>query len=520
MANGNERKRISDIITEEEIMKWQPGDNILISAPMGAGKSYFCKNSLYEIAKGLEGKILMLLHRANCVEQFKSEIEQDAKEDIIDIRTYQSIEQRELRRSRNQIQLANYMYAVSDEFHYYFNDSSFNNKTAVSFKKIVNDASTVHVFMSATGDHMSKYMKKYIHEHGLKEPIEYKLPDDFSFMNELIFFYKDESMEELIKTKINTGEKGIFFVQSAEKAYKLYKKYSKNCIFNCSSSNKKYYQYVDKEKISELLEQQQFDEDILITTSCFDAGINIIDRNLKYMVIDLVDICSLIQCMGRKRIQDIDDKLSIYIHAINNQKLAGLKRSTDLKIKMADVYIESGYSIEKLLKEYPMQNDMNNILYDEIVLAQDGSISYKKVVNELMYFKKKEDIEEYDLMINMGKFGYCMFLAKKFGFYDKKTERYTYTMMKEEHELEDYLERLVNEGTVFLRAKDRLELISKINAKQNGKLLKKWQTLNQILEEREIDYRIKEFETTRYIQDVSGNKKKKKFKRAWKVVKF
>ena len=63
-------------------------------------------------------------------------------------------------------------------------------------------------------------------------------------------------------------------------------------------------------------------------------------------------------------------------------------------------------------------------------------------------------------------------------------------------------------------------MISKINAKQNGKLLKKWQTLNQILEEREIDYRIKEFETTRYIQDVSGNKKKKKFKRAWKVVKF
>ena len=137
-----------------------------------------------------------------------------------------------------------------------------------------------------------------------------------------------------------------------------------------------------------------------------------------------------------------------------------------------------------------------------------------------MYFKKKEDIEEYDSMINMGKFGYCMFLAKKFGFYDEKTERYTYTMMKEEHELEDYLERLANEGTVFLRAKDRSELISKINAKQNGKLLKKWQTLNQILEEREIDYRIKEFETTRYIQDASGNKKKKKFKQAWKVVKF
>lgn len=520
MANGNERKRISDIITEEEIMKWQPGDNILISAPMGAGKSYFCKNSLYEVAKGLEGKILMLLHRANCVEQFKNEIEQDAKEDIIDIRTYQSIEQRELRRSRNQIQLANYMYAVSDEFHYYFNDSSFNNKTAVSFKKIVNDASTVHVFMSATGDHMSKYMKKYIHEHGLKEPIEYKLPDDFSFMNELIFFYKDESMEELIKTKINTGEKGIFFIQSAKKAYKLYKKYSKNCLFNCSSSNEEYYKYVDKEKISKLLERQQFDEDILITTSCFDAGINIIDRSLKYMVIDLVDVCSLIQCMGRKRIQDEEDKLDIYIQAMNNQKLAGLRRSLEVKTKMATAYINSGYSMEKLLKYYPMQNDMNNILYDEIVWAQDGSISYRKAVNELMYFKKQEDIKEYDLMINMGKFGYCMFLAKKFGFYNEETERYTYSIMKENQELEDYLEKLANDGTIFLQRKDRSDLINKINAKQNGQLLKKWPTLNQVLDERGIDYRIKDFPTTRYIQDDFGNKKKRIYKHAWKIVKF
>ena len=43
------KKRISDIITKEEVSKWEIGSNILVSAPMGAGKSYFCKNTLYLI---------------------------------------------------------------------------------------------------------------------------------------------------------------------------------------------------------------------------------------------------------------------------------------------------------------------------------------------------------------------------------------------------------------------------------------------------------------------------------------
>ena len=101
----------------------------------------------------------------------------------------------------------------------------------------------------------------------------------------------------------------------------------------------------------------------MITTSCFDAGINIIDTDVKHIVIDIVDIGSLIQCMGRKRIQNEDDKVSIYIKIINNQKLAGLKRSMEQKIEMADYFMENNYSVDKLIEKYPMQNDINNIFY-------------------------------------------------------------------------------------------------------------------------------------------------------------
>lgn len=60
----------------------------------------------------------------------------------------------------------------------------------------------------------------------------------------------------------------------------------------------------------------------------------------------------------------------------------------------------------------------------------------------------------------------------------------------------------------------------KTDIKQDGKPLKKAPTLNQVLEERGVDYRIKEFETTRYIDDGNGNKKKKKYKNAWKIIRF
>ena len=86
--------------------------------------------------------------------------------------------------------------------------------------------------------------------------------------------------------------------------------------------------------------------------------------------------------------------------------------------------------------------------------------------------------------------------------------------------MESYLEKMVREKVIMLQLRDRSELIKKINAKQNGRLLKSKNTLNEVLKEKEIEYRIKEFKTTRYIEDSSGKKKKKVYKQAWKIEKM
>lgn len=85
---------------------------------MGAGKSYFCKNILYEVAKSEQGKILMMIHRSNCVDQFRYEIETDGKADVIEVITYQSLEYSKLHNT-NKYDLSQYMFIVCDEFHYF-----------------------------------------------------------------------------------------------------------------------------------------------------------------------------------------------------------------------------------------------------------------------------------------------------------------------------------------------------------------------------------------------------------------
>ncbi|MBL5889933.1 DEAD/DEAH box helicase family protein [Heyndrickxia sporothermodurans] len=307
------KKWVSEVVTQDEIKKWNNGDIITISAGTGAGKSRFIKVSLYAHAKRQGKKILFLIHRTNCVNQFQMEIEKDYKTDIIDIKTYQHIEAK-IRYDKN-FDFSEYQYIVCDEFHYFMQDY-FNKYTDISLNAILNQTDKIRIFMSATGDVMEKYLS------GFKkiDVTPYKISIDYNFIRKLIFFNKDETFEQVIQQAIDENKKAIFFIDSAEKAYNLYKKYKEHCLFNCSKHNDKYYKYVDEEKINQMLLKERFEENILITTTCLDTGVNIIDKDLYCIFCDVKDIRTLIQCIGRKRIQDKDDKIELYIKSVNNKQ--------------------------------------------------------------------------------------------------------------------------------------------------------------------------------------------------------
>jgi hypothetical protein len=190
-----------------------------------------------------------------------------------------------------------------------------------------------------------------------------------------------------------------------------------------------------------MLVNERFEESILITTTCMDAGVNINDTELKHVVCDVEDIGTLIQCIGRKRIQNNEDHIYLYIKTINNNQLGGKKTQLKLKVKKADFLRE--HTVKEYIEEFPRSYDYNNIVYDEIV--EDENNCTKKI-NELMYFKCNCDICDIEIMKTWGEFGYCKYLANKFGFRDEETGKFNYRLIEEENskaKLEKYLNHMV-----------------------------------------------------------------------------
>lgn len=499
---------ISDIITQKEMNSWNKGDVITIKAGTGKGKSHFIKYELYEKAKREDKRILMLIHRRNCVDQFHMEIEREGKHDtgVIDIRTYQSIEAVE--KAGLRFNLDSYDYIVCDEFHYFMSDASFNFYTDMSLKRVIK-SHTVKILMSATGDHVNNFLKEYLYI----EPKSYQADIDYRFINEVNVFYDNETIDDIAKDAIKDNRKVVFFIQSATKAYEYYEKYRDVSIFNCGKSHK-LYENVNPQQINDLLMNEGYDKTddttagklLLFTTTVMDAGVNLIMDNLNDIVVDVEDTGTLIQCIGRKRLTNKDDYINLYIRAINNQRLGGLETQAKKRLELADYFIKHG---ERALVQDNYRRLNDAMIYDEPSHLTEYAESTKKL-NLLMYFKVKFDLQEINKIKKKGaKHAHARYLVEdvlKIGSFTVIDEQ------KKNNELEEYLDSIV--GEVMLRAGDRKELIEKLNVRRDGKLLKSLDSLNAAMEEMNINYYIHQFETTRR---VNGNKKK--YKSAWKVMK-
>ena len=137
----------------EEFKKWMPGNVILITAPTGAGKSYFIQREYLKwMIKERKGKILYLVNR----KILKKQMEDGLKEAFYEMRE-------ELRAMGIMVrELAdNYSVVVYDECHYYSADSTFNTSTELSynFLRQIFDRK-IQIYMSATMESVSGKIKE------------------------------------------------------------------------------------------------------------------------------------------------------------------------------------------------------------------------------------------------------------------------------------------------------------------------------------------------------------------------
>lgn len=308
---------ISDIITEDDLNRWQKGDMVLIDAPTGSGKSYFIMNGLYKHCKKNNKKVLFLTNRDLLKDQFISSLIAEGKKDVISILNYQKLENAIINHEPNTLDMSKYDYVIADECHYFFTDALFNRNTDLIIEFFAEYHKSILILLSAT----SLLTRGYLQFKGrLKDENIYSIKENYSYIDDFYFYKSDKVIEKLL-LNLPDGEKSIY-ISGAEKAYDISRKLLDAC-FICSKWNGEYKKYIDQDTYDCIKTQEKFNCKVLCGTTVLDNGINIKDKTVKHVIIDVLDLNILKQCLGRKRILGSDDTLNVYIKARNGRSLNG-----------------------------------------------------------------------------------------------------------------------------------------------------------------------------------------------------
>lgn len=322
------KKYLQDYIERGKIKKWKSGDNILIDAQTGIGKSHFFLHRLPIYFSS----ILILSNRT----LLKSSNEKVASKEI-KCMNYQALENIPSEKM-NKI-LEQFEVIIFDECHYFFKDSEFNKNTDIVLDYALAESSQIKIFASATPEPL-----KYC---GIKFNYEYYIPRKYKYINKIIFFSElSDIMDDLLQTK----DKSFIVANNSLDAYNMQRSYPSKVSFLCSKQNFLHSQ-VDKGLEKTLIEKNKFPKHILVATTVLDSGFSLIDTRIKNVVITLADKISIIQGLGRKRIQGTE-KITLYL-------------------------------------QIPTNNVINKILHKKIETSRFSAVCYNKFIRE--YYEEIKD---------------------------------------------------------------------------------------------------------------------------------
>lgn len=256
--------------------------------------------------------------------------------------------------------------------------------------------------------------------------------------------------------------------------------------------------YVNEEKREKLLTNQKFDDLFLFTTQTLDAGLNIIDDDLHFIIVDIADPDVLVQCVGRKRIRDSEaDYVHLVVKNRSNGRLGHDKGNLTTRMKHAKFLEE--HSQEEYDRLFYREPDPYQLVYYEPL--PNGL--YKIGVNQLLFdsykykYKRLEDIQEM-----AGR--YRQFIVELFGkegsvsmdaYLDPNTRK--------------ALEGANSQELIFYSQMEKRAFAVQLNLKSNGRLITGFRKINDLLTIKEASYRIFPHE---------AKKDGKRYKTAWRII--
>lgn len=322
---------------KNEMYKWKRNDIVFLNAGTGTGKTSFIKM----VCETRQVDVLILTNRvAN-----RKQIENDLDFLLyyprrVNVLSYQALETR----GNGYVQvLENYDFIFMDESHYFTKDNTFNTMTNCSYNKLMTMKSkrAIRVFMSATNESIVKHgITTYANFSGnltydqLKKHVWiYEMKKNKSYISEIKKFYEfSEIIDEINISK----EKWLIFVSSYETGVEYMKlilnKTKKSVVF-LNRENIDNEEETAKKVLESLINYSIFEEDILLATSIIDNGVNIIDKNLKNIVIFSNEFSETIQELGRKRCMDLEDNFVLYLPNETKRSLSGQLRNKQNKLK-------------------------------------------------------------------------------------------------------------------------------------------------------------------------------------------
>jgi hypothetical protein len=449
-----------EYLTIPDYKEWTPG-LYLVDAGCNAGKSTFVIKELYPFAKEQHKRILMFSNRL----ALKGQQELLTQDTDIMLMTYQKLEFNQRQQGIEVIStyqpedlmplVEQFDYLVLDEAHYLFQDASFNLATETIVKMVDHYRdSKIVLMLSATPQLLQEY-------YGAKIDKTYTVERDYSHIKKL-YAYSDREAVYKIINDVPKDEKIIFFGDSKKRLKNLHIMYEDSSYLE--GQNKE-----TNPVFRQIVTNERFDCRILFTTKVLDNGINLKDNSIKHIIIDLSDLTEFIQCLGRRRILNTDEGITVYFYS-GIDSISG--RYGDLKKAMRvaeEYYTVKDYNFESFSNKYRFVPNMPkffdntmHIVYPAYFKARYDFRFYRSIIK-----KETSMIDEVEKLLKIP----CLLYEK----------------VSKDYRLTQYLES--NIGKKFFKP-DREVLIEVFDLKKDGHLLKSRKMLNQYLKEYGFKYHI------------------------------
>lgn len=456
---------VSSEITEQMIKTWHPGGNIFISAGTGKGKNTFIKNHLLKFSNDNSGTIIIFENRESLLSQQRIDLinsidpqammyhnlEKNYKsENMIIFGKHENImlisyQKAALKLLGGDIHFIEFLkrskYIVFDEVHYLIDDSDFNKGVNIIAEYLIQNyitsegqllSNATRIFMSGSMEEMfvvfqqmgyyfdtAKVYCNYYPRSNFNEILNelnklmyfespdhiVSLPTDYSYISP--YMYKEYS--DIIPLIKDSNDKWLIFINSKKQGNELCNEINSVCGENTAvflnADNKRSKDMTDT--YQNLLNNERFENKVLITTNVIYNGVNIKDKALKNIVIPMTTVPIMKQQIGRKRLSAGDNSLNVYFPKASYDEIR--KR---FKNNIGDYYeiIKAESSIAKgnvsainelygeiskyIYAKTEFQNQQPHILFYVSLLA-NMKLHFEAMFNLFLLHRLKDDDEAY-----------------------------------------------------------------------------------------------------------------------------